>query len=136
MNNCINKEVDSFIAEIKKNMLCPVSQKKTIINDFENSIFDFVESNNITDISDVYAHFGEPKDIAQQLLEDIEPSKIKKAINIKRVVLCALIFLALIFAISMILIVIDNHFSQPAYFSEDIKHSQMYIMIKLQLRNI
>lgn len=136
MNNCINKEVDSFIAEIRKNMLCPTSQKKAIINDFENSIFDFVEANNITDISDVRAHFGEPKDIAQQLLEDIDPSKIKKAINIKRVVLCALIFLASIFAISMIYIVIDNHLGQPTYFSEGLNHSKTYIMIKLQLRSI
>lgn len=34
----INKEIDEYIAEIKKNLICSSSQKKTIINDLRNSI--------------------------------------------------------------------------------------------------
>lgn len=34
----INKEIDEYIAEIKKNLICSSSQKNTIINDLRNSI--------------------------------------------------------------------------------------------------
>ena len=51
----INKEIDEYIAEIKKNLICSSSQKNTIINDLRNSIVNFVEENDIDDINKVYA---------------------------------------------------------------------------------
>ena len=76
----INKEIDEYIAEIKKNLICSSSQKNTIINDLRESIVNFVEENNIDDINKVYAQFGTPEEIANQSISDTEPQKIKKKI--------------------------------------------------------
>lgn len=79
--NRINKEIDEYFAEIKRNLICSPSQKNTIINDLRESVVNYVEENNIDDIKKVYAQFGTPQDIADQSISDTEPQKIKKTYN-------------------------------------------------------
>ena len=105
----IEKEIDAYVTEIKKNLICPVSEQNKLIDDIKNNILDFVYENNITDISKVYEHFGDPKDIAGQFLTDIEPSKIKKAVNICKVLIIAAIIIIALIAITLAIELIDSH---------------------------
>ncbi|MDD6145650.1 MAG: DUF6120 family protein, partial [Oscillospiraceae bacterium] len=73
----IRKEAKEYIAEIKTNLFCPASEKKDMVEDFQNMVFDYIEENSVTDIGEVYQQFGAPKEIAKQLLCDMDPQRIK-----------------------------------------------------------
>lgn len=116
----INKEIDEYIAEIKKNLICSSSQKNTIINDLRNSIVNFVEENNIDDINKVYAQFGAPEEIANQSISDTEPQKIKKNYKHHRVIIVGVVVAVLIIAIVIIWAALDVHKAVDGYFVEGI----------------
>lgn len=116
----INKEIDEYIAEIKKNLICSSSQKNTIINDLRNSIVNFVEENDINDINKVYAQFGTPEEIANQSISDTEPQKIKKNYKHHRVIIIGVVVAVLIIAIVIIWAAFDGHKAVDGYFVEGI----------------
>ena len=94
----INKSIQEYINNVNKSLICNRKLKKTIINDFRNSVLDYKEENNITDIKKIYEHFGTPNEIVQIYMSDPDIQTIKRHINIKRIILavliCILAFLA------------------------------------------
>lgn len=116
--NRINKEIDEYFAEIKRNLICSPSQKNTIINDLRESVVNYVEENNIDDINKVYAQFGTPQDIADQSISDTEPQKIKRTYNHHRVIIIGVVVAVLIVAIVIIWAALDGHKSTNGYFVE------------------
>lgn len=117
----INKEIDEYIAEIKKNLICSSSQKNTIINDLRNSIVNFVEENDIDDINKVYAQFGTPEEIANQSISDTEPQKIKKNYKNHRVIIIGVVVAVLIIAIVIIWAALDGHKAVDGYFVDSLE---------------
>ena len=117
----INKEIDEYIAEIKKNLICSSSQKNTIINDLRESIVNFVEENNIDDINKVYAQFGTPEEIANQSISDTEPQKIKKNYKHHRVIIIGVVVAVLIIAIVIIWAALDGHKAVDGYFVDSLE---------------
>ena len=117
----INKEIDEYIAEIKKNLICSSSQKNTIINDLRNSIVNFVEENDIDDINKVYAQFGTPEEIANQSISDTEPQKIKKNYKHHRVIIVGVVVAVLIIAIVIIWAALDGHKAVDGYFVDSLE---------------
>lgn len=117
----INKEIDEYIAVIKKNLICSSSQKNTIINDLRNSIVNFVEENDIDDINKVYAQFGAPEEIANQSISDTEPQKIKKNYKHHRVIIIGVVFAVLIIAIVIIWAALDGHKAVDGYFVDSLE---------------
>ncbi|MDD6145621.1 MAG: DUF6120 family protein [Oscillospiraceae bacterium] len=110
----IRKESKKYIAEIKKNMLCPASKKKSMIKDFQNMVFDYIEENSVTDVGEVCQQFGAPKEIAKQLLCDMDPQHIKKIVNIRKVVIVSVVI-----ALSMLLFTLITEMitdASPGYF--------------------
>ncbi len=114
----IEKEIDAYVAEIKKNLICPASEQNRIIDDIKNNILEFVDKNNIADISKVYERFGDPKVIAGQFLEDVEPGKIKKAVNTRKVLIIAAIIIIAMVAVALVIAIINSHNSVNGYFVE------------------
>lgn len=117
----INKEIDEYIAEIRKNLICSSSQKNTIINDLRNSIVNFVEENDIDDINKVYAQFGTPEEIANQSISDTEPQKIKKNYKHHRVIIIGVVVAVLIIAIVIIWAALDGHKAVDGYFVDSLE---------------
>lgn len=117
----INKEIDEYIAEIKKNLICSSPQKNTIINDLRNSIVNFVEENDIDDINKVYAQFGTPEEIANQSISDTEPQKIKKNYKHHRVIIIGVVVAVLIIAIVIIWAALDGHKAVDGYFVDSLE---------------
>lgn len=117
----MNKEIDEYIAEIKKNLICSSSQKNTIINDLRDSIVNFVEENDIDDINKVYAQFGTPEEIANQSISDTEPQKIKKNYKYHRVIIVGVVVAVLIIAIVIIWAALDGHKAVDGYFVDSLE---------------
>jgi len=120
MNN-LDKEIEAYISEIKKNLLCSTSQKNSITSDLRNSVIDFVDSNDIDDINKVYTQFGSPQEIANQLISETEPQKIKKNFNHHKIVIIGVVIAVLIVAIVIIWSAIEGHKSVDGYFVESVQ---------------
>ena len=114
MNN-IKKDAEAFAAQIKSNLVCPDSEKNRITADIENSIFDYIEENGVTDISEVYRQFGTPQEICAQFNAEVEPKKIKKMISIRKTVLVGVIVIVAMVALSLIITLIDAHKDYNGY---------------------
>lgn len=116
----INKEIDEYVAEIRKDLICSSSQKNAIISDLQESVKNFVEENDIDDIHKVYNQFGTPRDIANQSISDTEPQKIKKNYKHHRVIIIGVVVAVLIIAIVIIWAALDGHKAVDGYFVEGI----------------
>ncbi len=132
----INKEIDEYIAEIRKNLICSSSQKNTIINDLRNSIVNFVEENDIDDINKVYAQFGTPEEIANQSISDTEPQKIKKNYKHHRVIIIGVVVAVLIIAIVIIWAALDGHKSTDGYFVDNFNTTSEATVTNTNTQNI
>lgn len=117
----INKEIDEYIAEIKKNLICSSSQKNAIICDLQESVINFVEENDIDDIHKVYDQFGTPEEIANQSISDTEPQKIKKNYKHHRVIIIGVVVAVLIIAIVIIWAALDGHKAVDGYFVDSLE---------------
>lgn len=132
----INKEIDEYIAEIKKNLICSSSQKNTIITDLRNSIVNFVEENDIDDINKVYAQFGAPEEIANQSISDTEPQKIKKNYKHHRVIIIGVVVAVLIITIVIIWAALDGHKSTDGYFVDTLNTTSEATVTDTNIQNI
>lgn len=132
----INEEIDEYIAEIKKNLICSSSQKNTIITDLRNSIVNFVEENDIDDINKVYAQFGAPEEIANQSISDTEPQKIKKNYKHHRVIIIGVVVAVLIITIVIIWGALDGHKSTDGYFVDTLNTTSEATVTDTNIQNI
>ncbi len=132
----INKEIDEYIAEIRKNLICSSSQKNAIICDLQESVINFVEENDIDDIHKVYDQFGTPRDIANQSISDTEPQKIKKNYKHHRVIIIGVVFAVLIIAIVIIWAALDGHKAVDGYFVDTLNTTSEATVTDTNIQNI
>lgn len=132
----INKEIDEYIAEIRKDLICSSSQKNAIISDLQESVKNFVEENDIDDIHKVYDQFRTPRDIANQSISDTEPQKIKKKYKHHRVIIIGVVVAVLIVAIVIIWAALDGHKSTDGYFVDTFNTTSEATVTNTNTQNI
>lgn len=108
-NEQLNKDVKKYIKDINSYLICDFSTRNKFISDLKSDIDEYIENNSVTDFDSVYKYFGEPRDIATGFLENADTKKIKRKMNITKVVMAAVIIAILILAIYMTFIAIDAH---------------------------
>lgn len=104
----IDKLTNNYIKEIKQNLLCPVRQKKPVLKDIANSVKDYAENNNITDINDLYTHFGTPEEVAKSYMSQADIKDIKRKINLHRFFVAVIAVTLSVFALLLICFLIDD----------------------------
>lgn len=93
----IENEINSYISDVRKNLVCNRKIKKQTVTDLRNSVFDYAENNNITDINLIYKHFGSPEELAKSFMTENDLKYLKRKIIIRRIILAVVfIILALI----------------------------------------
>lgn len=105
----IEKDIEKYIDEVEEYLVCLEKNKQKVIDEIRNSIYVYAEENGISDIGEVYDHFGTPEEIASQHLSTVDPKKIKKALSIKRVFAIALTALVVSFIVFLVAMFMDAH---------------------------
>lgn len=105
----IEKDIEKYIDEVEEYLVCLEKNKQKVIDEIRNSIYVYAEENGISDIGEVYDHFGTPEEIASQHLSAVDPKKIKKALSIKRVFAIALSALVVSFIVFLVAMFMDAH---------------------------
>lgn len=103
------KELDDFIKETDKYLLCPKSTKQKFLSDLRNDIYEYAESNEITSIDKVYTHYGKPDVIAKGFNDGIDSKHLKKAVNWKRIIIIGIVIAIVLLSIYLIVSFIDGH---------------------------
>lgn len=108
-----------YLKDISKYLVCSGKQKKEILKNIEASVVDYVSDNNITDIQDVYKHFGNPEEIAKTYLGDIaDPADVRKAIGKKKLLIIVALIALTILLVALTIALIDGHFTHSGYIIE------------------
>lgn len=116
----LNKAISDYIADVRKNLICSRKLKKTIINDFRNSVLDLAEERKVTDINEIYAHFGTPKEIAESYLTEADAEKFSKTVIIRRIILAVAIICAAVLVYYASVLLYSVFKDSKGYFTESI----------------
>lgn len=120
MDKKLKKDINKYIKEIKLNIICDFKTRNKFISDIKNSIFDFVECENIVSIDDVYNHFGTPQEIAKEFFLNADVKKIKRRMNFTKVVIIGVVIALLMFGTALVIELIDSYSSNRGYYVQEI----------------
>ena len=110
----MKKDLNRYLTEVGEYLICSKRQKKIILENLQTSIRDYVEYENVQDISAVYNHFGSPEDIAKTYLANfVKPADVKKALNKKKVFIVGVVVALLIWLIAVVFALIDSYTKGP-----------------------
>ena len=112
----INKDIEKYLSQVKAYLPCKKSDKAVILADIRQAIYEFAENSAIQSIDDIYKRFGTPEEIAKAYLSDAEPNNIKKAINIRKVFVIAVVIALSMLALTFLIIIIDSHSNEIIYY--------------------
>lgn len=133
----IEKDIEKYMRAVEEYLVCPKEQKEKVLSEIRNSIYVYAEENGISDIGEVYDHFGTPEEIASQALSTVDPKMIKKALSIKRAVIAALAIIVSMVAAMIIIELIDCHKETHGTFEEVLivwedgtSHSEVLSMVE------
>ena len=114
----ISKDIDKYISEVGTHLFCLKKNKKEVLAEIREAVFEFAENNDVHSIDDIYKRFGTPEEIAKAYLSDAEVQNIKKAINIRKVSVAAVAIVLAMLAITFIIVIVDSHNANAAYFTD------------------
>ncbi len=105
----IKKDIEKYLSQVKAYLPCRNADKTAIIKDIRQAILEFAENSGAETIDDIYNRFGTPEEIAKAYLSDAEPQNIKKAINVRKVIIAAVVAFLLILLGFLIAVFLDLH---------------------------
>lgn len=103
------KEIEKYLSEIRDSLVCSSKLKNEIISEIEGFVYDFAERKEIRDISEIYEHFGTPEEMAKTYLSQADPKEIKRAVNVRKVVVIGITVALLMLAGSLLISLTDAH---------------------------
>ena len=107
----MQKQLQSYFKDIKKNLPCLNSAMRKMLNDLKVSVNTFIDENNITDFTQIEQHFGTAENIAKEFAVGIDNSFVKSYKFKKRItaiVISILVAILVITASLAIYIYIEN----------------------------
>ncbi len=114
----LNAEIKKYIIDVKSYLICDWKTRNRFIRDLKNDISDFVDENENVSMDDIRKRFGEPQDIAKGFFENADIKKIKRRMNIGRIIAIGIALALLIWAAGVTIAVMDVHIKEPGYFVE------------------
>lgn len=116
----IETEIEKYISEIESNLVCCGRLNKSLAKEIEGSVYDYAESRDIKDISEVYNHFGTPEEMARAYLSQVDPKKIRKAVNVRKVVIIGVVVALMMLAVFFVSLFIDAHITFDSSYNQEI----------------
>ncbi|MBQ6863606.1 MAG: DUF1700 domain-containing protein [Clostridia bacterium] len=112
----INKDIEKYLSQVKSYLHCKKADKTAILADIRTAVFEFAEDSATVSIEDIYNRFGTPEEIAKAYLSDAEPNNIKKAVNIRKVFVIAVVIALSMLALTFLITIIDSHSNEIIYY--------------------
>ncbi len=113
------KEINKYISQVKKQLVCQRKVKKQIIAELKSEIVGFSEEKGEVDYSLICKQFGKPEELAKVYFCDCDVEKLKRTMKIKNIVVTAIVIVALlIYALVAVFVYIDTRPRENGYLIE------------------
>lgn len=120
MSKITASELNSYFSEISDSILYPEKQKKEIISRLRNDVEAFLEENAQADLNEVIAVFGSAQTISRGFMENTDPRTIAGKLRLRKYILAAVIVALVIYALFVVLSLVDVHQEAHGYIEEGI----------------
>ena len=127
----INKDIEKYISEVGTHLFCLKKNKKEVLADIREAVFEFTENNDVTSMDVIYERFGTPEEIAKAYIADAEPKNIKKAISVRKVLVWAVVAVVLAFVIFLLSLFIESYRQGHGTVTIDIETGTTLLMFAL-----
>lgn len=111
----LDKDIKNYIKEVKSLLICDYKTQNKFIGDIKCRLDEHIENGLIHNIDDVYKRMGTPQDIAKAFFENADVKKVKKKMNITKIILIGVIIALVIWAAGITAVVIDEHIAGAGY---------------------
>lgn len=115
----LDKDIKNYIKEVKSLLICDYKTQNKFIGDIKCRLDEHIENGLIHNIDDVYKRMGTPQDIAKAFFENADVKKVKKKMNITKIILIGVIIALLMFAGALTIQVIDGYSSNNGYIVDE-----------------
>ena len=103
------KEINRYIKDIKKELLYSSKQSREFLAGLRQNVCDFAAENENADMAQVTEQFGKPEEIAATFFEQYDKNKIKRKVNVRRVIIAAVIAVMLMISSTLATVIIDSN---------------------------
>lgn len=118
MGAVTDKELKNYYSQITRLAVCERKKKKDFLLELKENIEEFVSDSPEATLEEIEKLFGTPEVIAQSLVSNTDSAKIRKQVQIKKAVVVSLIIALVIYALFVVLSLIDVHTEAHGYFEE------------------
>lgn len=120
MRRITETELKKYYSEVSGAIVCSHKQKTAFMKELRSNVEEFLTSAPEATVEDIITCFGSPEIIAESFLENADSAKIKKRLDIKKYIIIAIVVALLIYAVFVIISLIDVHTEAHGYFEEGI----------------
>lgn len=120
MSKVTEKELKAYFSDISKAIVCDRKKKKEFLGQLKNDVETYLAENGEATISQIEACFGSSESIAASFMENIGAERLKKSIDIRRAVIIALAAALVIYALFVVISLVDVHQEAHGYIEEGI----------------
>ncbi len=115
------KEINRYIKDIKKELLYSSKQSREFLKELKQNVTDYAEENQNADMAQVTEQFGKPEDIAATFFEQYDKNEIKRKVNVRRVIVAAVVVVVLMVGSTLAFEIIDSYEETRGTFNETVK---------------
>ncbi len=120
MSRVTDRELKKYFCDVSKALICGRKQKKVFISQLEADVEAYLAENEDAEISQIENSFGSPEIIAASFMENVGTEKLKKSLDIKKAMIIAIIAALLIYALFVVISLMDVHDEAHGYIEEGI----------------
>lgn len=120
MSRITEAELKKYYSDVSGAIVCDRKQKSAFMKDLKSNVDEYLTSNPEATDEDIRGCFGSPDRIADSFLENTDPAKIKRRLDIKKCIIIAIIAAMIIYLAFVVISLIDVHTEAHGYFKEGI----------------
>ena len=107
-----------YCGRVRRSLFCPAALHEQILSQLEEAVLFYLEEHPQAGMDELYAHFGEPKAFAANVLENMEGEQLRKQLaryRWRRVLAAVLVTLALAYGVFYCVRLAIDYIYYPGY---------------------
>ena len=119
-NNEARRWLRDYCADVSALLPCGRREKNALLRELRQNVEDYLADAPDAPPETLLSVFGTPEQIAESMLQTVQPAALRKKLTLKKAVLLALLAAVLIYAAFVVVSLIDVHTEAHGYFTEGI----------------
>lgn len=118
MERVTDKELKNYYSRVGNSIICDRRQKKEFLCQLKENVEEFISDTPDATMEDIEKIFGTPKSISGSFIENTDSLKIRRQVQLKKVLIISVVIALVIYALFVVLSLIDVHTEAHGYVEE------------------